>query len=67
MELDAYVARERAAAEEVHEDTQRHAEETRILRAESARVNAQGKRIVEANGFTTWLTHVIRGVQEDGR
>lgn len=66
-DLDAYVARERAEAEAVHDDTRRQAEETRQLCAESSRVNAQGKRIREANHFTTWLTRALRGVQEDGR
>lgn len=66
-DLDAYVARERAAAKEVQQDTQRQAKEAQSLRAESAEVNAEGKRILERNGFTTWLTHALRGVQEDGR
>jgi hypothetical protein len=65
--LDAYIAEERAAAEAVHEDTQRQAEEVRSLRAESSRVNAEGKRIREQNGFTSLLTRALRGVQEDGR
>jgi hypothetical protein len=66
-DIDAYVAKERAEVEAVHDDTRRQAEETRQLRAESARVNAQGKKIREANHFTAWLTQALRGVQEDGR
>ncbi len=65
--LDAYVARERAEAEAVHDDTRRQVEETLSLRAESSRLHAQGKRIREQNHFTTWLHHALRGVQEDGR
>lgn len=66
-DLDAYVARERAEAEAVHDDTRRQVAETLSLRAESSRVHAQGKRIREQNQFTTWLTHALRGVQEDRR
>jgi hypothetical protein len=66
-DLDAYVARERAAAEAAHDDTRKQVAETRSLRAQSSRVNAQGKRLREQNHFTTWLTHALRGVQEDGR
>lgn len=62
--LDAYLAQERAAAEAVHEDTRRQAAEARTLRAESSKVHAQGKRIREQNHFTTWVTRVLRGVQE---
>lgn len=66
-DLDEYVARERAEARLVCDDTRRQAEETRTLRAESARVHAQGKKIQEQNHFTVWLTRALRGVQEDGR
>jgi hypothetical protein len=65
--LEAYVAKERAEAEAVHDDTRRQAEETRTLRAESSRVHERAQKIREANHFTTWLTQALRGVQEDGR
>ena len=66
-DLDAYVARERAEAQAVDADTRRQAEETRALRAESSRVHAKGKRIHEQNHFTSWVTQVLRGVQEGDR
>lgn len=66
-DLDAYVARERAAAEAVHDDTRKQAAEARALRAESSLVNAQGKKIHEQNHFTEWVMQLLRGVQEDGR
>jgi hypothetical protein len=66
-DLDDYVARERAEAEAVHDDTRRQAEEARSLRVESSRVHEQGKKIRDQNHFTTWVTHMLRGVQEDGR
>lgn len=66
-ELDAYVARERAEVEAVHDDTRRQAEETRTLRAESSRVHAKGKKMIEQNHFTAWVMEMLRGVQGEGR
>lgn len=66
-ELDEYVARERAEAKVVRDKTRRQADATRSLRAESSRVHEQAEKIRERNGFTTWVTHILQGVQEDGR
>lgn len=66
-DLDEYVARERAEVQAVCDDTRRQAHEARVLRAESSRVHAQGKKIHEQNHFTSWVARVLRGVQEDGR
>lgn len=66
-DLDQYLAEQRAAAEAVHDDARQQVEETRSLQAESAKVSAQGRRILERNGFTRLMTHVLRGVQEDGQ
>lgn len=65
--MDAYVQRERAEAEAVHDDTRRQAEEARSLRAESSQVHEQGRRMRQDNHFTTWVMQLLRGVQEDGR
>lgn len=66
-DLDEYVARERAEVKVVRDKTRRQAETTQTLRAESSKVHEQARRIHERNGFTTWVTHILRGVQEDGR
>lgn len=66
-DLDEYLARERAEALVVHDDTRRQAEATETLKAESAEVHARAKKIREQNHFTTWITQALRGVQEDGR
>ncbi len=66
-DIDAYVKRERAEAEAVHDDTRRQAAEARNLQAESARVHEQSKKTLQDNHFTTWVMQLLRGVQEDGR
>lgn len=66
-DLDEYVARERAEVKVVRDKTNRQAETTRTLRAESSQVHEQAKRIHEHNGFTTLVMRILRGVQEDGQ